>query len=227
MKSILLASKPSNNNQLSVGSQIRRNDSSIPISPHQHQHLSGSTTTESVPESNEKEHFNKLFSNSKKQVIRSRCSVRSDIDKVRRVTAEVFDPCYKNTTIDSTVERVKKLQTTDNGSEVEYLENRPLIVDNTISVDGEAQEKSAKLINLRKKNGTTLIFQKKSSAQKHPKANEYQELESFKKRRSLQQWPNSAFNITTETNVSRHSWYDTDLHTRAIEEEFDETAVSI
>lgn len=220
MKSILLASKPSNNNQLSVGSQLRRNDSSSAF------HSSTGTTTATLEnvsnDSNEKEHFNKLFSNSKKQVIRNRCSAKSDVDKVKRATSE-------SPLSDSEQRRLIKSQASDNnGADSEYFESQPLIVDSKISLESEA--KSAKLINLRKKNGTTLIFQRKGNgvAQKHPKANEYQELESFKKRRSLPQWPNAAPITTTDTNNSnRHSWYDTDHYPRAIEEVFDETDVSI
>lgn len=239
MKSILLASKPSNTNQLTVGSKLGRNESSIPINQHYHHHLLNNTTntttaaTESVTESFEKEHFNKLFSNSRKQVIRNRYSVKSDVDKVKRVTTS--DACDgKNTSSDNNNDehrRLIKLQTSDNSSaEPEYLENHPLIVDNNISgeIDSLSGGKSAKLINLRKKNGTTLIFQRKSSAQKTPIANEYQELESFKKRRSLQQWPNTALTNQPDTqNANRHSWYDSDYYPRAIEEEFDEIDVSM
>lgn len=233
MKSILLASKPSNTNQLTVGSKLGRNESSIPINQHyHHHHLLNNTTnttttttaaTESVTELFEKEHFNKLFSNSRKQVIRNRYSVKSDVDKVKRVTSS-------DNNNDDEHRRLIKLQTSDNSSaEPEYLENHPLIVDNNISgeIDPLSGGKAAKLINLRKKNGTTLIFQRKSSAQKTPIANEYQELESFKKRRSLQQWPNTALTNQPDTqNANRHSWYDSDYYPRAIEEEFDEIDVS-
>lgn len=239
MKSILLTPKPSNNNQLSVGSQVRKNESSIPN--HQHYlHLNinnttttaTTTTTESAAESIEKEHYNKLFSNSKKQVIRNRCSVKSDVDKLKRVTAS--DVCDgKNSISDTSVvdqRRLIKTQTSDNNSDSDFFENRPLIVESKISFESENQSngKAVKLINLRKKNGTTLIFQRKSNAQKHPKANEYQELESFKKRRSLQQWPNTGFASKIDTNnANRHSWYDSDYYPpRAIEEEFDEIDVS-
>lgn len=214
MKSILLASKPSNNNQLSVGSQIRH--SSISINQH---YLNSATTATngSVAESNEKENYNKLFSNSKKQVIRNRCSAKGDVDKVKRVAGDVCDGISS--------ERLTKVQPNDI-ADAEYLDNRPLIIDSKISVESETQPsgKSVKLINLRKKNGTTLIFQKKS---KNPKANEYQELESFKKRRSLQQWPNTGFNASSDTrNANRHSWYDSDYYPQAIEEEFSEIDVS-
>lgn len=239
MKSILLASKPSNTNQLTVGSKLGRNESSIPINQHYHHHhllntattTTKTTATESVTESFEKEHFNKLFSNSKKQVIRTRCSVKSDVDKVKRVTT--IDTCDgKNTSNDiknDEQRRLIKLQTSDNNSaDTEYLENHPLIVDNNITEESDSLEtggKATKLINLRKKNGTTLIFQRKSSAQK---TNEYQELESFKKRRSLQQWPNTtaSANKPDTQNTNRHSWYDADYYPRAIEEEFDEIDVS-
>lgn len=228
MKSILLASKPTNNNQLSVGSQIRRNDSSY--------HHSGinsatttSTTSESVAGSHDKEHFNKLFSNSKKQVIRNRCAVKNDVDKLRRAASDLCDG--KAPQGDCSVEqRLTKSQTSDNSSEVVCFETQPLIENGKISVESDGTEvvKSVKLINLRKKNGTTLIFQKKNNAQKHPKTNEYKELESYKKRRSLQQWPSTGINNKSDTNnTNRHSWYDTDYYPRAIEEEFDDNDVSM
>lgn len=227
MKSILIASKSSNNNQLTVGAKLDRNES--PINNY-HQHLSNAittattTTAESVTESIEKEHFNKLFSNSRKQVIRGRCSVKSDVDKVKRAASDACD--VKSASSDEQ-RRLIKLQAikSDNNSEPsEFLENRPLIVNNNKTiVESETSltggGKAGKLINLRKKNGTTLIFQKA--------ANEYRELESYKKRRSLQQWPNTTIssNLDTKNNTNRHSWYDTD-YTRAIEEEFDEIDVS-
>lgn len=215
MKSILLASKPSNNNQLSVGAQSRKNES-LSIASHQHYlHLNNTATTESVAETIDKEHYNKLFSNSKKQVIRNRCVKSSDVDKVKRVSSDACDGKITPNEHSGDQRLLIKLTTSDSGSE---LENRPLIVDHGKS----------SLINLRKKNGTTLIFQKKqSNAHKHPNANEYQELESFKKRRSLQQWPNTGFsNQPDSNNANRHSWYDSDYYPRAIEEEFDEVDVS-
>ena len=226
MKSILIAPNPPNNNQLSVGSKLGRTDSSINNNQH-YQSLTNPTTTttteqQHVAESIEKEHYSRLFSNSKKQVIRNRCSVKSDIDKVKRVASDDSDGT--NLANDEQRRLIKTLAS-DNSSELEYLDSRPLIADNKISVESEihlAGGKAGKLINLRKKNGTTLIFQKKNNAQKHQRANDYQELESFKKRRSLQQWPN-----TTLTNqhdiryVNRHSWYDSDHYPRPIEEEFD------
>jgi hypothetical protein len=204
MKSILLASKPSNN-QLSVGSQIKRNESSA----HQHYRQQLNNTNElesSASEQIEKEHFNKLFSNSKKQVIRSRCSVKSDVcdGKIDSVEQQ---------------RRLIKLKSSDNSSGSEYLENRPLISDKTLPLDTENPSKTTKLINLRKKNGTTLIFQKKSKQ----KANEYRELESLKKRRSLQL---GSTNVEDARNSNRHSWYDPDYYPRAIEEEFDDFDVS-
>lgn len=223
MKSILFASKSSNSNQLSVGSQLRRpNESS-----NAHYHLTTSATSATV-DSHEKEHNNNLFSNSKKQVIRNRCSAKSDSEKLKRTT----DASEGNTTTidknNSEQRKLIKLQTNDHSSDLEYLDNRPLIVaaDKRISVESEnaINGKSVKLINLRKKNGT-LIFQKKSAPKHQPRANEYQELESFKKRRSLPQWPSDAEN-TDSNNTSRHSWYDPDYYPRAIEEEFDEIEVS-
>lgn len=81
---------------------------------------------------------------------------------------------------------------------------------------------STKLINLRKKNGTTLIFQRKNSSD----CSEYQELEieSLKKRQSLH-WPNkSAIPNHTKLNRSRHySWHDQ----HSIEEEFENSVSSM
>lgn len=232
MKSILLDSKPTNNNQLSVGSQLGRIDSSI--NNQHYQHLTNPTTTtssssssmkttENVTESIEKEHYSRLLSNSKKQVIRNRYGVKnSDNDKVKKFASDVSDG--KSTPSDEQRREIK-LNSSDNSSELEYLENHPLIVDNKISGESEVQsggKAAIKLINLRKKNGTTLIFQRKNNAQKHQRANEYQELESFKKRRSLQQWPNTTLTSQVDTrNVNRHSWYESDHYPRAIEEEFD------
>lgn len=220
MKSILIASKSSNNNQLTVGSKLGRNESAI---NNYHQHLSNAITTttttaaEKVSDAIEKEHFNKLFSNSRKQVIRGRCNAKSDADKVKRVASEFSDEHRRLTKQQS----FKSDNQGDNNSESsEYLENRPLITNNNKIVVESETSVSGKLINLRKKNGTTLIFQKA--------ANEYRELESYKKRRSLQQWPtNAAFssNVNTKNDSNRHSWYDSD-YTRAIDEEFDEIEVS-
>lgn len=233
MKSILLAPKPSNNNQLSVGSQVRRNDSSTPNNQHYRHHLNNTTTTtgESVADSIDTEHFNKVFSNSKKQVIRNRCSVKSDVDKLRRATSDV---CVgKSASSDQSVDQRRsiKAQSDNNNSESDYFESHPLIGDTnkaSFDTDNQANGKASKLINLRKKNGTTLIFQRKSSAPKHPKANEYQELESYKKRRSLQQWPSTGLATKADaSNANRHSWYDSDYYPRAIEEEFDEIDVSV
>lgn len=230
MKSILIATKSSNHNHLTVGTKISRNESSI---NNYHQQLSNAiataTTTkaESVSETIEKEHYNKLFSNSRKQVIRGKCNVKSDADKVKRVSSDVCED--KNSSNDEQ-RRLIKLQAinSDNNLESsEYLENRPLIVNtnnNKIVVESETSltggGKAGKLINLRKKNGTTLIFQKAT--------NEYRELESYKKRRSLQQWPNTTVssNLDSKNNTNRHSWYETD-YTRAIKEEFDDIEVSI
>jgi hypothetical protein len=214
MKSILLASKPPNNTQLSVGSQIRRNESSAPYV------TQTSSTRENNAEAQDNELLNKLNSNSIKQVIRSRCVPKSDVEKLRRVASDVFDSA-KGTQND---ERLSRSHTSDNSSEVLCYDLQPLILDGKISAESD---KSVKLINLRKKNGTTLIFQKKAS-QKHPKTNEYQELESHKKRRSLQQWPSTGLNSSIESNnTNRHSWYDTDYYPRAIEEEFDDNEVSV
>lgn len=231
MKSILFASKPSNNNQLTVGSKLGRIDSSINNNQH-YQHLTNNstatsttaaTTAESVVESIEKEHYGRLFSNSKKQVIRNRCGVKSDSDKVKRVSSDVSDGKIPPSGDEQRL--LIKTLASDNHSELEYLENRPLIGEKQILAESEVHSSgktAVKFINLRKKNGTTLIFQKKSNAQRHQRANEYQELESYKKRRSLQQWPNNASTNQSEVkNISRHSWYDSDHYPRAIEEEQD------
>lgn len=230
MKSILLAPKPSSNNQLSVGSQVRRNDSSSPNNnQHYRQHLNNTTTTSaSDADSVDTEHYSKVFSNSKKQVIRNnnRCSVKSDVDKLKRVASDVCDG--KSATSDQSRSiKAIKAQSDNNNSESDYFESHPLISDSIASADSDV--KASKLINLRKKNGTTLIFQRKSSApRQHPKANEYQELESHKKRRSLQQWPSTGLTKKADaSNLSRHSWYDSDYYPRAIEEEFDEIDVSL
>lgn len=203
MKPILPASKPSSNSWISVGStHIKRNDL---LSSH---YLSASESVAAV-ESFDKENCNKLFSNTRKQVIRNRCNVKS-VDG-----------------IDDQQQRVKKLTSDNSEGYFSDLENYPLIVGHstaTIAAGNLFEESEtqlngkARLINVKKKNGTTLIFQKKSNTQKYLRANEYQELESFKKRRSLQ-WSSSsgsANNIIPDIN--RHSWNDT---SRTIQEEFD------
>lgn len=213
MKSILYASNPSNNNQLSVGSQIKRHDSSI--NDH-YQNLNSRKATESFTDPSDI----KLFSSSKKQVIRNICSAKSDADKLKR--ADVWDGC-KNITNDTAVEqqqRFIKLQASDNNLELESLESQPLIVDNNIPVESETQlsGKSVRLINLRKKNGTTLIFQKKTNTQKLQKANEYQELESSKKRRSLQQWSDTDDSDIVTSKTVRHSWFNSDQYVAKAED---------
>ncbi|CRK95869.1 CLUMA_CG009316, isoform A [Clunio marinus] len=248
MKSILLTPKSTNTNQLSVGSSIKRHESSSSSSStsssnSRHQyflHVSSNTTTNTdiiVGESTEKDHHsNKVFSNNKKQVIRNRCNVKTDVDKFKRVAESVCESgnISKDHSDDPRRNIIKLQQLSDNDTELESLESRPLIVDNKITIESENQVngKVPKLINLRKKNGTTLIFQKKSNAQKHPKANDYQELESFKKRRSLPHWPNNTGFASNKTDTSnRHSWYDSDYHhhhhPRAIKEEIDEIDPSL
>jgi hypothetical protein len=126
----------------------------------------------------------------------------------------------------------------------ESLENYPLIENNVIANESDSNKTTSatKLINLRKKNGTTLIFQRKSFKTQqttHPQsqsqtslsstsvtaaANEYQELEieSFKKRQSLQ-WPLGVVSNNHHKFDSKnrhHSWYDS-RYQHAIEEEFE------
>ncbi len=102
-----------------------------------------------------------------------------------------------------------------------------------VTSGNSASTTTTKLINLRKKNGTTLIFQRKNYSQQSQipatDCSEYQELEieSFKKRQSLN-WPHrSNISSHTKSNKSRHySWHDPcNYSTRSIAEEF-ESSVS-
>jgi hypothetical protein len=97
---------------------------------------------------------------------------------------------------------------------------------------------ATKLINLRKKNGTTLIFQRKNCSQHSQQqqtqvdCSEYQELEieSFKKRQSLQRSYKSAVTNHVKSYKSRHhySWYDPHHYSQqSIEEEFDNSVSTI
>lgn len=212
MKSILIAPKPTR----PFGSRAEKNDSPI---VHLNLNNTTTTTTLSVAEPTEKEHYNKLFSNSRKLAIRNKCTIKSEVDRVKCVACDICEEKFP--TNDSGDQRVLiKLETSDNISKSEFFDDFPLIVDTTkIALGSESQlnEKSVTLINLRQKNGTTLIFQKKANTQRHPRANNYQELESLVKRRSLQQWPDTGFSKFSDTNKSsRHSWFSS--HSRSIEE---------
>ncbi|KAG5679460.1 hypothetical protein PVAND_009025 [Polypedilum vanderplanki] len=208
------------------------NNYSTAVGSHHHHHTN-TDVDNNVIENVDKEHYNnKLLSHSnniKKQVIRNKIISKND-DKLKRVSTSVTGA--------------------DNN------ENHPLIESNLIlnESDSNNQKTATKLINLRKKNGTTLIFQRKNHSQPKQQcqqqqpaalvsASEYQELkkESFKKRQSLQ-WPysvvsnNTTNNTTTSNNNkfdnrNRHSytsslpWYDS-RYPNAIEEEFENSSLT-
>ena len=88
-------------------------------------------------------------------------------------------------------------------------ENSPLLLlggsNNNFDNTNEGSAKQ-KFLNI-KKNGATLIFQKKnSSTQKYIRSVEYPELDNLKKRRSLQ-WSNSG-TVIGDKLKNRHSWYE-------------------
>lgn len=106
-------------------------------------------------------------------------------------------------------------------SDNNYLKGKIIAANSTTS---SISPSSTKLINLRKKNGTALIFQRKVSSNNSHSSCEYQdlEIESFKKRQSLQQWPQSNNNSKKFNKTRHYSWYDACNYTREpIEEEFE------
>lgn len=200
------------------------------------------SVNESVVVVDKQEFTNKLLSNSntKSQVIKSKIIAKNN-DKLRHSD-------NKNIFSNADYERWQKKNNNNNLSDVNSdcfslnLENHPLI-DKHIEIGNESDNQSrgkiiatataahsaaaatTKLINLRKKNGTALIFQRKISSQQQKSNCEYQdlEIESFKKRQSLQ-WPQKAAAINhSNNNKTRHySWYDACNYTREpIEEEFE------
>jgi hypothetical protein len=218
MKSILLTSSNSSSNSISI---VGSNNSA---NVHRVKRVNGDENNESVGESIDQEQFNsKLLSHSKlkKQVIKNKIIAKND-EKVKRTSSDKISSedqrCLKSKNIIS--------NTSDSESN---LEDHPLIAKSVNSDESYANGKAtAKLINLRKKNGTTLIFQRKScitqqnKSQQPISANENQELqiESFKKRQSLQ-WPNNvSANNKFDNKVRHHSWYDS-RNTYAVEEDFE------
>lgn len=166
-------------------------------------------------------HNNKVYTASKKalttttaQVIRN-CSVGAS-DKLKRVSSDISNSksisskygdndeqqqtTIKNNSNDYTITTV----------DVQHLnqttENSPLLLLNGgLNFDNnDGTNAKQKFLNI-KKNGATLIFQKKSSTQKYIKTVEYPELDNLKKRRSLQ-WSNSG--SVGDKLKNRHSWYD-------------------
>lgn len=177
--------------------------------------------------------------NIKKQIINNKLSLKSD-PKLKRSDRDLYS--------DSKCEKRKHKTASEVNSE--NLENRPLIEKKNITLNesdnpfskGEkllpsvitqansTSSTATKLINLRKKNGTTLIFQSKNYSQQSQQQStsenhcEYQELEieSFKKRQSLH-WPKSAISSHSKSYKSRHySWHDPHYFSQhSIKEEFE------
>lgn len=204
------------------------------------------SVNETVVVVDKQEFTNKLLShsNSKSQVIKSKI-IAKDNDKIRRSD-------NKNIFSNTDYERWQK-KINNNLSDVNSdclslnLENHPLIDSNSEVVGNESDNQSrgkinataanstaatttTKLINLRKKNGTALIFQRKISSQQQKSNCEYQdlEIESFKKRQSLQ-WPQKTVaNNHNNTKTRHYSWYDACNYTREpIEEEFENSVSKI
>lgn len=188
--------------------------------------------------------------NIKKQVIKSNKFSSKNDAKLKRSDRNIYS--------DIKCEKRKEKTASDVSSEffALNLESHPLIETNNVIVNendnlssrGEKvipsvitqvnSTSSTKLINLRKKNGTTLIFQSKNCSQPSQQqlptpenCGEYQELEieSYKKRQSLH-WPpyKSAISNPAKSYKSRHySWHDPRIYSQnSIEEEF-ENSVSI
>lgn len=254
MKSILLTSSKSSSNNISLSSVGSHNHRKINSNRHDIGGVdddndgddgSGVSVTETV----DKEQYNnnnKLLSHSnniKKQVIRNKIIAKND-DKLKRVSSS-SSSCgsdnNKNNSEDQRWLKNNKNTISDNnisgGNSVNKneslssdLENYPLIDNNVILNESDSNQKTSttattKLINLRKKNGTTLIFQRKNCSQTKQAtvagSNEYQELEieSFKKRQSLQ-WPYSVVSNRFDSKNRHYSWYDS-RYPHAIEEEFE------
>lgn len=251
MKSILLTSSPSSSSTSTSSSNSNNNLSLLvgsSCSSHNRKYKSDDddSVNETVVVVDKQEFTNKLLShsNSKSQVIKSKI-IAKDNDKLRRSD-------NKNIFSNADYERWQKKNNNNLNGDVNSecfsltLENHPLI-DNNSEIGNESDNESrgkiiattntvantaaaaatttTKLINLRKKNGTALIFQKKISSQQQQKSNcEYQdlEIESFKKRQSLQ-WPQKTLANNHNNNKTRHySWYDACNYTREpIQEEFE------
>lgn len=191
--------------------------------------------------------------NIKKQVIKSNKFSSKNDAKLKRSDRNIYS--------DIKCEKRKEKTASDVSREffALNLESHPLIETNNVIVNendlssrGEkvipsvitqvnsTSSTATKLINLRKKNGTTLIFQSKNCSQPSQQqlptpenCGEYQELEieieSYKKRQSLH-WPpyKSAISNPAKSYKSRHySWHDPRIYSQhSIEEEF-ENSVSI
>lgn len=121
-----------------------------------------------------------------------------DNDEQQQTTIKKNSSDYTITTVDA--QHLNPTTTTEN-SPLLLLGGSNNNFDN--SNDGSAKQK---FLNI-KKNGATLIFQKKnSSTQKYIRSVEYPELDNLKKRRSLQ-WSNSG-SVLGDKLKNRHSWYE-------------------
>lgn len=239
MKSILLTSSSSSSSTSSSNSQTSNNFSLSVSNNNDNSKINRNrnyicdSVNENVDDDNN-EITNKLLkqSNIKNQVIKSKVSAK-DNDKLNHVF---------NSSDNENIERWQNNNLIDVKSDCFSLnlENYPLIDDNVIGnksdkhsrekINASAPTTSTKLINLRKKNGTSLIFQRKNCSQQTKLNCEYQELEieSYKKRQSLQQWPQQKSFANNNKNKARHSWYDAcNYPSRQSNEEDFESSVSI
>lgn len=244
MKSILLTSSSSSDSSTSSSnSQTSNNLSLLAESYSANEDTAGHDDEIGTEESLTETFFveNKLLaqsgSNTKKQVIKNSKIIAKNDDKLTRGDRNIY----------SDIECEKRWQKATGDVNSDYFslnfETHPLIDANnvivgeganlssrgaklipTVVTQANSTSSASKLINLRKKNGTTLIFQRKNCAQPANDCSEYQELEieSFKKRQSLN-WPKSAIPNHAKSNKSRHySWHDPCNYAQhSIEEEFE------
>lgn len=250
MKSILLTSSSSSDSSTSSSNLQTSNNLLLLADDYNNkEHSAEIFKEESAQEildgSDEETIFRDIF---KKQKIKSNKSIKSDDNKLKR-----------SDRIESEKQQWQKTTHSDVNSDYYSLslESHPLIAKNNVIVDNESSDNlcssrgeklipsvvtqvnststtATKLINLRKKNGTTLIFQRKNCSPQQQQQtpadfSEYQELEieSLKKRQSLH-WPlyKSAISNHAKSQKPRHySWHD-NYSKHSIEEEF-ENSVSL
>lgn len=256
MKSILFTSSSSDSTASSYNSQISNNLSLLAESFNDEE-----SRSEKLEEDGSAEKFgndglkekifvdNNLLDHSniiKKQVIKNNKSSSKNNDKLKKSDKNVY--------LDIECEQRWQKATSDVNSDYFslHLENHPLIDPNNVKIINESDNFSSrgkviptqttsspttsatKLINLRKKNGTTLIFQRKNCSQQAVvDCIEYQELEieSLKKRQSLHlPYKSAQISNHAKSDKSRlYSWHDPynfSPQSNSIEEEF-ENSVSL
>lgn len=246
MKSILLTSSSSSDSSTSSSNSHTSNNLSLlaesyTVNEDSHSETFGEGSAEEIGDDCLTETLfvdNKLLghsgSNIKKQVIKNnKIILKNDDKKLKRSERNIFSDieCEKrwqkapgdvNSDYFSLSLENHPLIDTKNviGSESDSLSSRGKLIP-TVVAQANSTTSATKLINLRKKNGTTLIFQRKNCSQPPTSdCSEYQELEieSFKKRQSLN-WPYKS----AISNKPRHfSWHDPYHYSQhSIEEEFE------